>query len=114
MPTTSTTPTVRIGSVISSSDNASRHGRVVADPVEGYPAPAGFFLINTGSDTDPWYTFGMLTGRTRRKWGYVDCPTVVRFHVSTVANDDGVILGVPGARMTDTWFVRPQDVVGTL
>lgn len=108
-----TVPTVRTGSTIQSSDRAGRYGRVVADPVDGYPAPAGMFLINTGTDSDPWYTFGMLTGRTRRKWGYVDCPTVTRFHVETIARD-GVILGVPGTKMTGTWFVRPQDVVGTL
>jgi hypothetical protein len=112
--TPTTTPTLKVGSIVVSNDNAGCSGTVVADPCEGYPAPAGFFLINTGTTQSPWYTFGTLTGRTRRKWGYVDCPTVVRFHVETIAKD-GVILGVPGNRIPGTWATRPQNVsTGTL
>lgn len=111
MPTTpTTTPTVRIGAIVQPNDNASLYGKVVADPCEGYPCPAGMFLINTGTDSDPWYTFGMLTGRTRRRWGYVDTPSIVRFAVDTIARD-GVILGMPGRKLTGTWYTRPQDVI---
>lgn len=113
--------TVKVGSTIQACEGrngAALYGRIVADPCEGYPCPAGMFLINTGTDQDPWFSFGMLTGRTRRKFGYVDCPTVVRFHVETTAitvpdvdgNDRAIIIGVPGSKMTGTWFVRPVDV----
>lgn len=112
MPTTTPTPTVRNGAIVVSNENAARTGTVVADPCEGYPCPAGMFLINTGTVSDPWYTFGMLTGRTRRRWGYVDTPSIVRFMVDTVA-ENGTILGKPGRKLTGTWYTRPQDVVTT-
>lgn len=101
--------TVKTTAIIVRSDDQRRSGRVVTDPCEGYPAPAGMFLVNTGSDADPWFSFGMLTGRTRMRWAMA-CPTIVRFEVDTVAID-GVIYGVPGRRIAGTWLTRPENVV---
>lgn len=101
--------TLKIGSVICRSDDHTRIGTIVTDPCEGYPAPAGTFLINTGTEASPWYTFGILTGRTRQRWG-IACPTIARFHVDTISRD-GTILGVPGKAITGTWVTRPENVV---
>lgn len=102
--------TVKVGARVTSNTDLAYSGVVVAEPVDGgYPCDPDMFVIATGPASDPWFTFGRLTGRTRRRWGYVDCPTVERFAVDTIARD-GVILGVPGRRLPGTWFVRPVDV----
>ena len=72
----------------------------------------GTFVINTGSSENPWFTFGMLTGRTRRQWG-MDMPTIARFEVETVVMDINgrpTIMGIPGARITGTFMTRPENV----
>lgn len=108
MTTTTPTPTVKAGSIVVRADDDSRTGMVVTDRTEAYVAPAGMFLINTGTADSPWFTFGMLTGRTRQRWGMA-CPTIARFTVETIARD-GVILGVPGDRIPVTWTTRPENI----
>lgn len=109
--------TVKVGAYVSANDKPSFTGTVVADTFEAYPCPSDMFLIRTGPASDPWFTFGQLTGRTRRRWGYVDTPTINRFAVITTVTmrgDTPTIIGVPGQRLTGTWFCRPCDVVDSV
>ena len=78
----------------------------------GFVTTPGTFVLNTGTSENPWFTFGRLTGRTRRQWG-MDMPTIDRFEVETVVlTIDGrpTIMGVPGARIVGTFMTRPENV----
>lgn len=114
--TPTTTPTVRPGVTVALATDDRRLGRVVTSPTaEGLiPSVDGMFVINTGTSESPYFTFALLTGRTRRMWG-MDCPTIERFIVETVVRegDDGsfAIWGVPGDRIAGTFVCRPEYVV---
>ena len=105
--------TVTPGRSVVSTDT-KRYATVVS-PAEcaGLIAAPGMFVLNTGTADDPYYTFALLTGRTRRQWG-MDMPTIRRFEVDTVVREiDGryAIVGVPGAAIVGTFMTRPENVV---
>lgn len=50
-------------------------------------------------------TYCRATGRTRQCWG-IACPTIERYEIETIADDEGVIWGVPGARIAGIWAGR--------
>lgn len=98
-----------------------RFGRILSDTAAealGLQVTPGMFVINTGTEDNPWFVFARLTGRTRRQWGMA-MPTIDLFQVDPVVLDtvmpDGIvrpsIWGVPGRRMVGTWMTRPENVV---
>jgi len=109
--------TVKPNSAVVRSDDNRRTATVVALRDYDLETAPGMFLINTGTFDSPWFSYGMLTGRTRMRWGMA-CPTIVRFEVDTVVRTidiDGVptssIVGVPGKRMPGIWITRPENVL---
>lgn len=101
------TATVRAGATIWSSDDPRTIRTVTADPYEAYRLDAGEFLVTSWNG---YITIGRLTGRTRRFWG-IDCPTIERFEIDTVATADGAIIGVKGTPIAGTYAVRSENVV---
>lgn len=113
--TPTATNTVKVGAIVVRSDDNRRSGHVAALRDYDLETVAGMFLVNTGTTNDPWFSYGMLTGRTRQRWGMA-CPTIVRFKVDTVVRIiDGSpsIVGVPGNRIAGTWVTRPENVVAS-
>jgi hypothetical protein len=98
---------VKVGATIVASFDDRRIGTIVTE--QSLRCPDGVFVINTGTADQPWFTFGMLTGRTRQRWGMA-MPTIARFECDTVVID-GAIWGVPGKRIDGTFLIRPEYVV---
>ena len=119
------TDPVRVGATVFATGDTRRTGIVAGNPFGAYPAVEDglLFLVNTGTATHPFFTFGMLTGNTRRMFGRngIDCPTIALFHVETTAitvpdvngDDQAIVIGVPGDRIPGTWAVRPENVVSS-
>jgi hypothetical protein len=100
------TATVRPGAYVVPADQPNGPARtVIVTPQELRPAD-GMFVI----ESDLGYrTFGRLTGRTRRCFGMA-CPTIERFEVDTVADEDGSLWGDPGQPILGTLATRPDNV----
>lgn len=79
----------------------------------GLICEGGTVAVNSGTADHPYYSFVLLTGRTRRKWGTA-CPTLVRFECDTVTRGGKfstfAIWGVPGARIPGIWLTRPENL----
>lgn len=112
----STPQIVKPGSIVCRTENkgASRNlDGTVVDNDGSFVPDADQFIINTGTPEFPFFSFGVLTGRTRRMWG-MSLPTVERFAVETiaVANEQGTftIVGVPGERIPGTFVTRWENV----
>lgn len=69
--------------------------------------PSMFVMVseNTGCRQ-----YALFTGRTARIFG-LDCPTVERFEIDTVATTGGAIMAQVGARIPGTFAVRPDAVL---
>lgn len=105
MPTTPNTP--RPGSYLESTTDRRRYVTVVEAPQYLRPAP-GMFVVewaNTGV-----MAFALLTGNDRDYDRWCKRPTAVLFDIDTVADEDGVLWGDPGARKPNgTWFVTDRE-----
>lgn len=107
MTNTTTTTSVQVGTYLQSTISARRSVLVIDTPQELRAAP-GMFVIkfeNTGVRQ-----FGRLTGRTTYRDGF-NCPTVERFDIDTVADEDGALWGDPGQRLLGTFFAYPTSIV---
>jgi hypothetical protein len=107
--------TIKTGSIVVRSDDNARTGTVVALRDYDRDTAPGMFLINTGTEAHPFFSYGLLTGNTRQRWG-MHCPTIARFQVDTVVHyvdGEPTIVGVPGKRIALTWVTRPENVVAS-
>lgn len=105
--------TVKPTAIIVRSDDNRRSGTVVKLRDYDMETPEGMFLVNTGTEAHPYFSYGMLTGNTRMRWGMA-CPTIARFEVETVVriiDGESSVVGVPGKRIPITWVTRPENVV---
>jgi len=105
---TPTTSPVAIGALIFRCNDTGTTRRIV--PAESWDdIPDGWFVTE---DAVGYRTYARFTGRTRKFWG-LDCPTIDRYDIETIATPDGVIMGVPGERLAGraaTWATRPENV----
>jgi hypothetical protein len=106
VPTTTTTATPRVGAtVFDTRGDQAVYRTVIATPQE-LRCPDGWFVVQSWTG---YRTFARLTGRTARRWN-LDCPTIVRYEVDTVADADGSIWGVPGAQIPGTLAINPANL----
>jgi len=94
---------VQPGKLIFNTANPSET-RVIVAPHSADRLPDLAWFV-TESDFTGCRTYNRATGRTRMCWG-VPCPTVERYEIETIADDEGVIWGVPGARIPGVWAGR--------
>lgn len=76
------------------------------NPGDAISLEDGEFLVKSHNG---YTTIGRLTGRTRHIFN-VDCPTIERFEIETIADTDGVIWGVKGDRIPGTLACRPETI----
>jgi hypothetical protein len=76
------------------------------NPGDAIKLEDGEFLVKSHSG---YITIGRLTGRTRRIFN-MDCPTIERYEIETIADTDGVIWGVKGERISGTLACRPEAI----
>jgi hypothetical protein len=108
MPTTTTLP--RPGTYLEATDKSGRYVTVREMPQYMRPTP-GMFLVewsHTGC-----MAFAILTGKSRTYDRWCRRPTAVLFDIDTVADDDGVLWGDPGARKPLTWYECDRHVPAT-
>jgi len=102
--TTTPTPRPKIGAVAFCSDKPVRIEwiAVASDIV----LAEGEFVIKSKQGRR---TIGRFTGRTRRFFGGVECPTIERRQVDTVVID-GAVCGRAGALVQGTYAIHPERV----
>lgn len=94
------------GKLIFNTEDAGKSTRVIVTPHSADRLPdLAWFVVE--SDFTGARTYCRATGRTRKCWG-IDCPTIERYEIETIADDEGVIWGVPGARIPGIWAGRPD------
>ncbi len=96
------------GKLIFNTEDAGRSTRVIVAPHSADRLP-GLDWFVAESDYTGARTYCRVTGRTRRCWG-IPCPTIERYEIETIADDEGVIWGVVGARIDGIWAARPEAV----
>jgi hypothetical protein len=104
---TATATTATIGATVWLSEDTYNTCKVIADRWEAYELPEGGMLLESWNG---YITIGVLTGRTRRFFGNIVCPTIDRYEVETFATADGVIMGRMGDRIAGTSAIRPEMI----
>lgn len=107
MDNTTTHATATPGATVWLSDDTYNTRKVIADHREEYDLPEGAMLIESWNG---YRTVGCFTGRTRRFFRNVVCPTIYRYDIETFVTPGGVIMGRIGDRIPGTSAMRPEMV----
>lgn len=103
--TTTTRITPKLGSIVFFTADTACIRRVGFD--QAIRLEEGEFLVTSYLG---YNTIGRMTGRTRKFFRGLACPTIERFDIDTVVID-GAIWGVRGDRLPGTFATRPENII---
>lgn len=98
------TQTLKANAMLFRTDNDTITYTVFRDVHGAYLTEGELFLIESAVGE---IYMARFTGRTCQRYG-LNCPTVERYEIETVADKNGVLFGARGAKVAGTLAVRPD------